>query len=127
MGMKRNNDIVKVNLATREEVMKFEEDGMNPPTLEPMRPFLEDRKIAATEWNNTLSELFLEHFATVNDLALSESQQESVTQTFENRLEVLRETRRRFESKSAEECDEHKGRMNAVQRPSTRRDKVGCI
>jgi len=127
MGMKCNNNIVKVDLATREEVMAFEEDGTNPPTLEPLRPFLDDRKIAATEWNNTLSELFLEHFTVTNDLELSESQQDKVVDAFETRLGSLREIRRRFEGKSPEECGDHKEQMNAVQRPSTRRDKVSCI
>jgi hypothetical protein len=122
LGISKNDDIVKVNLATHDEVQEYETGNGDEPSLSPMRPYLEGKLLV--EWNNRMCELFVEHLAKKEGWDLKEEVKRILETAFENRLSTLQKNFRRLRNKSEEQIEEMKQVDGKCQRASSRRDKV---
>jgi hypothetical protein len=124
LDISKNDDIINIELATREEVDSYENGDEDEPTLQPMRPYLEGNLLV--QWNNRLCELFIEHLADKKGWELTDSARNILETAFENRLSTLQKVLRRLENKTQEEIDDMKRISGKQQRASSRRDKVSC-
>ena len=122
LGISRNDDIVKIDLATYEQVESYETGNGDEPTLNPMRPYLNGKLLI--EWNNKICELFVEHLAKEKEWRLTEFARDVLETAFENRLSTLQKNVRRLANKSQEQIEEMKRVNGNRQRASSRRDKV---
>jgi hypothetical protein len=122
LGISKNDDIVSIDLATRDEVDSYENGDTDEPPLQPMRPYLEGKLLV--EWNNKLCELFIEHLADKKGWELTDSVKDVLETAFENRLSTLQKLLRRLENKTQEEIDNMKRVSGKQQRASSRRDRV---
>ena len=106
LGISKNDDIVRIDLATHEEVQDYETGNGAEPSLDPMRPYLEGKLLV--EWNNRLCEMFVEHLAEKEQWDLTEEVRCTLEMAFENRLSTLQKNFRRFAGKSEEQAGEMK-------------------
>ena len=122
LGMSKNDDIINIDLATREEVESYENGDTDEPPLQPMRPYLDGDVLV--EWNNRLCELFVAHLAEKKGWELTDPIRDVLETAFENRLSTLRKVLRRLANKTQEEIDNMKRISGKQQRGSSRRDRV---
>ena len=109
LGISRN-DIIKLNLATIDEVKNYENGRGPEPSLEPMRPYFDGKLLV--EWNLKLCELFIPHFAEKRGCELTDYVWGTLEMAFERCLQQIEQMNRATRKQ---------------QRASTRRDKVSHI
>jgi len=124
MGMKRDVDIVDVDLATEDEVTAFERGdvGSTDPDLQPLRPYLEGN--VRCGWNSSLGEMFLVHWEENQGERLGAEEARAIEDRFEKRLENLKKARARILKHSKEELRNEMARSRHISRVSGRRDRV---
>ena len=102
--IKHDRDAFQIDSVTQEEIDEFEQGITMGPKLDPMLPFLESRK--QNIWNDTLCDLFTEHFKEEGDVELTPEQKETAERMFLDRLSCLsrkwREARKFTDSQVAD-------------------------
>lgn len=124
LGISRDEEIAKVQVATEEEFEDFEH-GLLDITLDPMRPYFGSPR--PTAWNSGLCDLFLDHFETENDLTLGEEQKLEIEDMFDNRIQTLRRKWREAQNKNEEELKEQKQKSGKLSRANAQRCRVSCV
>jgi len=84
MNIKQDKDVSDIETATREEIEGFEEGTEDPPTLDPMRPFIQTS--SRNSWNESLCELFIEQFQAEQGMNLTTEESEEIEDMFHARL-----------------------------------------
>jgi hypothetical protein len=84
MDIKQDKDVFDIETATREEIEGFEEGTKDPPTLDPMRPFIQTS--SRNSWNESLCELFIEQFQAEQGMNLTTEESEEIEDMFHARL-----------------------------------------
>jgi hypothetical protein len=122
MGIGKDNEIFKVDCATEEEIKEFEEGTTTGPGLCPMHPYLNSTR--HTSWNDTLCDMFVEHFEEEEGTELTPDNKTTIENMFLDRLSRLVRSRREWHKFSAEELYERELRSNQKSRRNTRRVDV---
>lgn len=89
LGMEKDVDVVKVDLAEPEEVERYENDQSVSPTALGFRPTIQ-KGFATTAWHRFLEEAFVDRFAVVHNIDLEESARDCIAVLFTDRLGRLR-------------------------------------
>lgn len=122
MGIGKDNEIFKVDCATEEEIKEFEEGTMTGPGLCPMRPYLNSTR--HTSWNDTLCDMFVEHFKEEEGTVLTLDNKMMIENMFLDHLSRLVRSWREWHKFSAEELYERELRSNQKSRRNMRRVDV---
>lgn len=83
----RDNEIINIDCATKEEVIGFHEGTGDAPALDPMRPFIDNSK--GNAWNQELFELFIPYFEEEENVSLTSDDLDLVEGMFFDRLNRL--------------------------------------
>lgn len=131
MGIDVDEDVIKLEPPTAEEMENYEDDTGPAPTLHPLRPDFRG-VIFRSQWNNALCELFVEEYEVEYGLHLTPKQKMEVEDMFEARLERLKRTLRKYcplegesEGETRRRVEKTNDRRLLMQRRSSRRDTVG--
>jgi len=84
MNIKQDKDVFDIETATREEIEGFKEGTKDPPTLDPMGPFIQTS--SRNSWNESLCELFIEQFQAEQGMNLTTEESEEIKDMFHARL-----------------------------------------
>lgn len=125
MQMKSDKDVIAIESATEEEIEEFEEGTTTGPDLDPMCPFLASSK--RNSWNDTLCEMFIEHFTQEMaqlDIELTDEGKDTVEAMFLDRLARLSRQWREARKFTGHELFERKRDSNVRARRNTRRVDV---
>src|SRR5271169_2698864 len=125
IGIKKDKEISGIDCATEEEVDEFEEGTTTPPVLCPMRPYLNSTR--HTSWNDTLCEMFVEHFEEEEDIELTPDDKATIEVMFVNRLSRLVRPWNKSHKFSSEELYARELRLNQVSRRNTWRLDVSPL
>jgi len=119
MKIKHDRDAFRIDSVTQEEIDEFEQGITMGPKLDPMRPFLESSK--QNIWNDTLCDLFTEHFEEEGDVELTPEQKETVERMFLDRLSRLSRKWREAQKFTDSQVADREKMSNRLARRNTRR------
>ena len=127
LGMKKDEDIKDVELATSNEVKRYEINQDVLPTEGGFRITLQ-RGFNKTEWHLYLEEAFIDEFERVYDLTLLEHQRDIIAMMFTDRVNRLRKKLMAMEKvMDADTKKARKERADSMGRRNVRRVNVSPL
>ncbi|KDR72073.1 hypothetical protein GALMADRAFT_213521 [Galerina marginata CBS 339.88] len=119
LGIDQDKDVVDIDAATEDEVEEFNEGTVTSPSLDPMRPFLEN--IKPNSWNNALCVLFTAHFEQEQGTEFTSEEIMTVEDMFMARLDRLTRVWRESRKFTGSELSEREKVAHKHARRNTRR------